>query len=47
MDANISLTLILLLMISLISMNMGYVGYKTAAGEEIAGDLSFQDTVYG
>jgi Fe-S oxidoreductase len=36
-DANISLTLILLLMISLIFMNTGYMGYKTAAGEKIAG----------
>jgi len=40
-DANISLTLILLLMISLIFMNTGYMGYKTAAGEEIAGIYPF------
>jgi len=36
-DANISLTLILLLMISLLTMNTGYIGYKTAAGEQIHG----------
>ena len=36
-DANISLTLILLLMLSLIAMNTGYTGYKRLAGEEIAG----------
>jgi hypothetical protein len=36
-DANISLTLILLLMISLIAMNTGYVGWKRLTGEEIAG----------
>lgn len=36
-DANISLTLILLLMISLIAMNTGYVGWKKITGEEIAG----------
>ena len=36
-DANISLTLILLLMLSLIAMNTGYTGYKRLSGEEIAG----------
>ena len=36
-DANISLTLILLLMLSLIAMNFGYAGYKAMSGEEIAG----------
>jgi len=40
-DANISLTFILLLMISLISMNIGYVGYKSVTGEEIAGIYPF------
>jgi len=40
-DANISLTLIFLLMISLILMNTGYLGYKTAMGEEIAGVYPF------
>ncbi len=36
-DANISLSLILLLMISLIAMNTGYTGMKRLSGEEIAG----------
>ncbi len=36
-DANIALTLILLLMISLMTMNMGYLGYKIAGGEQIQG----------
>lgn len=36
-DASISLSLILLLMISLLLMNSGYVGYKTLSGEPIAG----------
>ena len=36
-DANISLTMILLLMLSLIAMNTGYTGYKRLSGEEIAG----------
>ncbi|HUV00383.1 MAG TPA: hypothetical protein VMW32_05435, partial [Bacteroidales bacterium] len=36
-DANISLTLILLLMVSLLAMNAGYVEYKRITGEEIAG----------
>ncbi len=36
-DANISLALILLLMISLLTMNTGYIGYKKILGEEIAG----------
>jgi heterodisulfide reductase subunit C len=36
-DANIALTLIMLLMISLLGMNMGYMGYKTLTGSEIAG----------
>ncbi len=40
-DANISLTLILLLMISLIFMNTGYVGFNTVAGAEIAGVYPF------
>ncbi len=36
-DANISLSLILLLMLSLISMNMGYLGYKEVSGSKIDG----------
>ncbi len=36
-DANISLSLILLLMLSLISMNMGYLGYKEVSGGKIDG----------
>lgn len=36
-DANISLTLILLLMISLLAMNTGYAGFKASAGEQAAG----------
>jgi len=36
-DANISLTLILLLMISLLLMNAGYYGHQKAAGGEIHG----------
>jgi Fe-S oxidoreductase/nitrate reductase gamma subunit len=40
-DANISLSLILLLMLSLISMNLGYVGFKESAGEEIEGVYPF------
>lgn len=36
-DATISLTLILLLMISLLAMNTGYTGFKASAGEQMAG----------
>jgi len=36
-DANIALSIILLLMISLLGMNIGYVGSKTLSGEEIQG----------
>ena len=36
-DANIALSLILLLMVSLLTMNTGYIGYKSITGEEIAG----------
>lgn len=36
-DAGISLTLIALLMISLLSMNVGYIGYKLNTGEPIYG----------
>jgi Fe-S oxidoreductase len=36
-DANIALSIILLLMVSLLGMNTGYVGYKTAVSNEILG----------
>ncbi len=36
-DANIALSIILLLMISLISMNTGYIEYKLFTGEPVAG----------
>ncbi len=36
-DATISLSLIMLLMVSLLGMNTGYVGYKTYSGETIFG----------
>jgi heterodisulfide reductase subunit C len=36
-DANIALTIILLLMVSLLSMNIAYVKYKTITGEAMAG----------
>jgi heterodisulfide reductase subunit C len=36
-DANIALSIILLLMLSLLGMNIGYVEYKTLAGEVIKG----------
>jgi Fe-S oxidoreductase/nitrate reductase gamma subunit len=36
-DANISLTLILFLMISLLAMNTGYVGHSSSAGTQIHG----------
>jgi len=36
-DANIALTIILLLMVSLLSMNIGYVNYKTVTGGTIVG----------
>ncbi len=36
-DANVALTLILLLMISLLTMNAGYVGYSLSEGKELHG----------
>lgn len=36
-DANIALTMILLLMLSLLGMNMAYVAYQDIRGEELAG----------
>jgi len=36
-DANVALTLIMLLMISLLGMNMGYLGFKKISGAAVAG----------
>ncbi len=36
-DANISLSMIILLMISLLTMNLGYIGYQEITGEPIVG----------
>ncbi len=36
-DANIALTIILILMVSLLTMNIGYINYQSRIGEEIAG----------
>ncbi|MGB8490014.1 MAG: (Fe-S)-binding protein [Bacteroidales bacterium] len=36
-DAAVALSLILLLMVSLLAMNTGYVGYRARSGEEISG----------
>ena len=38
-DANIALTMILLLMLSLLGMNMAYVGYQNSLSESIEGVL--------
>jgi len=40
-DANISLSLILLLMMSLITMNMGYLGFARTSGKEVEGIYPF------
>jgi len=37
LDANVALSMILLLMVSLITMNTGYAGHAYAAGEELSG----------
>jgi len=44
-DANIALTLIMLLMISLLGMNMGYLGSKNISGEEIFGLYPVSDVL--
>jgi Fe-S oxidoreductase/nitrate reductase gamma subunit len=44
-DATISLTLILLLMISLIGMNAGYAGFKALSGEPVFGIFPFSKIV--
>lgn len=36
-DANIALSIILILMVSLLTMNIGYIEYKSLTGEEIVG----------
>ncbi len=46
-DANISLTLILLLMISLLTMNAGYVGYNHSEDREIYGIFPVSSTLAG
>jgi heterodisulfide reductase subunit C len=46
-DANIALSIILFLMISLLSMNTGYVGYSTLSGGEIAGVYPVSGTLAG
>jgi heterodisulfide reductase subunit C len=45
-DANISLSFILLLMISLMSMNMGYAGFKSGTGGEIEGVYPVAGIIY-
>jgi len=47
LDAGAALTLILLLMISLLSMNIGYLGYMNTSGEEIAGLFPVSSLVAG
>jgi len=46
-DANIALTLILLLMVSLLGMNTGYLGYKTLTGEEVYGVFPVSNFLLG
>jgi ferredoxin len=46
-DANIALTIILLLMLSLLSMNIGYVEYKSLAGEQSAGIFPVSKAIAG
>ena len=36
-DANIALSIILILMVSLLAMNTGYIEYKSLMGEKIVG----------
>jgi heterodisulfide reductase subunit C len=45
-DANISLTFILLLMVSLMVMNMGYVGFKSCSGGAIDGVYPVAGVLY-
>ena len=46
-DANIALTIILLLMVSLLSMNTGYVEYKVITGGSIAGKYPVSRIIAG
>jgi heterodisulfide reductase subunit C/nitrate reductase gamma subunit len=46
-DANIALSIILLLMISLLSMNTGYVRYASLSGEKIAGIYPVSSMIAG
>ncbi|MBA4323096.1 MAG: hypothetical protein C0408_09800, partial [Odoribacter sp.] len=47
LDANIALAIILLLMISLLVMNIGYLEYKTLLGEEIIGYYPISNVIGG
>lgn len=44
-DANIALTIILILMISLLTMNIGYIEYKRLIGEDIVGYYPISHTL--
>jgi heterodisulfide reductase subunit C len=46
-DANIALSIILLLMISLMSLNTGYIRYKMITGEAVAGYYPFSSVIAG
>jgi heterodisulfide reductase subunit C/nitrate reductase gamma subunit len=46
-DANIALSIILLLMISLLSMNTGYIEYKALAGESAVGLFPVSNVIAG
>jgi heterodisulfide reductase subunit C len=46
-DANIALSIILILMISLLTMNIGYVGYKSLSGEVITGYFPVSQVLEG
>lgn len=46
-DAALALTLILLLMVSLLGMNIGYVGFGKALGHEISGTFPISETIIG
>jgi heterodisulfide reductase subunit C/nitrate reductase gamma subunit len=46
-DANIALSIILLLMVSLLSMNTGYIEYKTITGDSVAGLFPISSIIAG
>ncbi len=46
-DANISLILILILMVSLLSMNTGYLGYRKLSGMEVSGAYPVSSVLEG